>query len=87
MRRSQLAVVCLSVLVLALSVPFSPVGASHQTRIVLPYGLDERWVPVVAGFEVVPAPLQCGTGTPSGATLLAEDFSDGAAFSLAESVR
>ncbi len=51
-----------------------PADAEHVKRIVLPYGLDERWVPVLAGFKVVPDPPACGAGTASGNVLFSTGF-------------
>ncbi|HEV8359947.1 MAG TPA: hypothetical protein VGR28_05750 [Candidatus Thermoplasmatota archaeon] len=53
------------------------VSASHISRIVWPYGVDERHVPVIAGYKVVPDPLQCNHGTVGGNTLYQNDLSGG----------
>lgn len=58
------------------------VDATHEKRIVWPYGVDERWVPVIAGFKVVPDPLQCDAGTPIGQTFYSNDFEGEDTFGL-----
>lgn len=52
------------------------VEASHDgSRVVMPFGLTERYAPVVAGYEVVPRPLGCDAGTVTPATIIFhEDF-------------
>jgi hypothetical protein len=54
--------------------------ASHVKRIVWPYGVDERHVPVVAGFKVVPDPLPCDSGFGGGDTLYEASFEVGMPF-------
>lgn len=56
-----------------------PVGeASHKKRVVMPFGLDERHVPIIAGYELAPRPLGCDVGTPLPTTVLFEEnFDDG----------
>ena len=67
-------------LLLASVASLAPVAdASHVKRIVWPYGLDERWVPVIAGFKVVPDPLPCNDGSGAGNALFATSFENGAA--------
>lgn len=51
--------------------------ADHRRRIVLPYGVSESHYPVVAGFELLPDPLLCGAGTPTGDEVLREEFTLG----------
>ncbi|HET6404345.1 MAG TPA: hypothetical protein VFH78_06835 [Candidatus Thermoplasmatota archaeon] len=54
-----------------------PVAEADHTgvRVVMPYGQSERYVPVVAGYEVVPRPLGCDAGTVIPTTILfQEDF-------------
>jgi hypothetical protein len=56
---------------LAGSVPLAHAG--NPVRIVWPYGVDERWVPVVAGYEVVPPPTYCDFARASGSNVLFQD--------------
>lgn len=61
---------------LAAPVLLPMVQANHAGgRVVMPFGLTERYVPVVAGYEVVPRPLGCEAGTITPSTILfREDF-------------
>ena len=78
----MLTLLCMGLLLVPVLPPLAE--ASHITRIVWPYGLDERWVPVIAGYKVVPDPLPCQHGTGAGDTLLATSFEGGLGpFSLA----
>lgn len=58
-----------------------PVGEANHAykRIVMPFGVDERHVPIIAGYEVAPRPLGCDVGQPlvTGDVYFDEDFDDG----------
>lgn len=55
-----------TLLAFSLTVPLllaPTVEANHRPRIVMPYGQNERHIPIVAGYEVAPRPLGCDAGT------------------------
>ncbi|MCA1812939.1 MAG: hypothetical protein LC624_03180 [Halobacteriales archaeon] len=71
------AVGLVGVLALAALVPVTASGPepdSHVKRIVWPYGADERWFPVVAGYQVLPPPAYCDFNGPAGDVLFQDSF-------------
>lgn len=87
MKRALGLLTMLAIAMAVLTSTWTPtVEAQHDKRIVMPYGLDERWVPVLAGFEVVPSPLQCDSGTASGSTLASWDFETAEGYELTHSL-
>lgn len=84
--RPALVVGCLLVLAgfLVLSLP---ANGHHTTRIddriVTPYGVPVlTHIPILAGYEPVPAPLHCGGPTAITAPIYSEDFSGSHSFSF-----
>jgi hypothetical protein len=53
------------------------VQAGGTVRIVWPYGVNETFIPVIAGYKVFPDPQQCGLGTPGGNVVYQNDFGGG----------
>lgn len=78
MRTIAILVVFLALAFAAPSV-LPAVEATHTgSRVVMPFGQTERFVPIVAGYEVVPRPLGCDTGTVAPTTVLFSENFDGA---------
>lgn len=75
-KRSMVIAVAL-VGVFALSTAIPMVEASHIKRLVWPTAQVETWIPVIAGYKVVPDPLQCNHGTPAGNVLYQNNFNAG----------
>lgn len=66
--RGGVAVVLVVGLVVAGALP--SVLASGGRRIVMPFGIDGREVPIIAGYELAPRPLPCDVGEPLPETVL-----------------